>query len=400
MNDLSLRRPDELALFGGSPSRPQPIETTVRISDWAREQVIGLLDTGRLSNYYNGPWARRLEADFARFHGPSHSAVAVNSGTSALHLALTAAGIGPGDEVILPALCFVAAATALVQNGAIPIICDAEPDSLTMDVALAERLITPKTKAILAVHFWGYPADSAALRDLCDRHGLVFVEDCAQALGAPVRGQKVGTFGHYATVAFSVRKHVACGEGGMVVCAKAQDQERVRILSNYGKGPNWDDYTSLGYSYRMAEFPAIIALDGLGRVDGEIAARRDAGGHYADLFRQSGLEVLPEPAWGHSVFFKCPLRLPADKVADRPRIIDAISAENVSCRAPHRPLFAIPWLADYLKAAGAYRGPAQCPVVAEHYPRLIEIESGPHLPLAEARVTGAAVAKVWRHLRH
>ena len=88
------------------------------------------------------------------------------------------------------------------------------------------------------------------------------------------------------------------------------------------------------------------------------------------------------------------------KVADRPRIIDAISAENVSCRAPHRPLFAIPWLADYLKAAGAYRGPAQCPVVAEHYPRLIEIESGPHLPLAEARVTGAAVAKVWRHLRH
>jgi perosamine synthetase len=400
MNKLERVPGSELAIYGGAPVRREPIETVVATSDEVRERVLDLLATGRLSNYYNGTWARRFEEAFARYHGPDRHAVAVNSGTSALHLAVTAAGIGPGDEVIVPALCFVAAATAVVQNGGVPVICDAEPDSLTIDVALAERLIGPRTKAILAVHFWGYPSDAARLRALCDNYGLILIEDCAQALGASAGGKKLGTYGDYATCAFSVRKHVACGEGGMVLCRREEDNDRVRRLSNYGKGPGWDDYDSLGYSYRLPEFSAIVALDGLSRLDHETHARRRAVALYRSLIENSGLVVVPEPPWGGSVYFKCPILLPPDMTGKRREIVDAIGAENVSCRIPHRPLFAIDWLAGYLQEKGAYRGAEQCPVAAAYHPRLIEIEAGPHLPIEEARLSGDALMKVWNHFRH
>lgn len=386
-----------LAIQGGTPARAAPIETTVEISDQARERVVGILETGRLSTYYSGPWALRLEQEYARYHGPGLAAVSVNSGTSALHLSITAACIGPGDEVIVPAFCFVAAVTSIVQNGGIPIICDAEPDSLTMDVGCVEQLITERTKAVLAVHFWGYPANSAALAALCEQYGLTYIEDGAQSLGGSIAGRKLGTFGRFGTCSFSTRKHVNCGEGGMVLCSET-DQDHIRALSNYGKGPHWDDYESLGFSYRLNEISAVIALDGLSRLDNEVALRRQAGRLYADGLRGSGLEVVAEPLWGESVFFKCPIKLPEGCADQRSNIARAISAENVSCRAPHRPLFSIPWLAAYLKEVGSYRGPEDCPVAASVFPRLIEVETGPHLPPAEAEVTLEAVSKVWARI--
>ena len=276
-------------------------------------------------------------------------------------------------------------------------ICDAEPNTLTMDFTQAETLVNNRTKAILVVHFWGYPSNVAALRELCDQHGLVLIEDCSQAFGAPAHGHKVGDFGDYATFAFAVRKHVQCGEGGMVLCRSEENHENLRRVSNYGKGPGWDDYHSLGYNYRMAEFPAIIALDGLSRLKDEIFARRQAGAYYGEIFHDTGLNVVCEPEWGNSVFFKCPVLLPPGMAASRQQIVDAISAENVSCRVPHRPLYSIPWLAEYLQARGAYRGAEGCPIVSAMYPRLFEIETGPHLPINEARLSGAAVMKVWNH---
>lgn len=397
MDELRVSHGMELAILGGEPVRPQPIETNVRVSRRVRDQVMELLETGSLSNYYNGPYARRFEEEFAWHFGDGGHAIAVNSGTSALHLALSAAGIELGDEVIVPALCFVAAATAIVQNGAVPVICDAEPECLTLDVEHAERLIRPRTKAILPVHFWGYPSNVAALRELCDRHGLKLIEDCAQALGALAHGVRVGTFGDYATFSFSVRKHIACGEGGAVLCWDDAACERLRRMSNYGKGPGWDDYVSLGFSYRMAEFPAIIALDGLSRLDEEVAARQQAGSYYRGLFQGTGLTVVPEPAWGRSAYFKCPVLLPPDMTDARSRIVEAIDAENVSCRIPHRPLYSVPWLAKYLNEKSVPCGPDECPVAATYHARLLEVETGPHLPAEEVERSGAAVMKVWRH---
>lgn len=387
---------EALALHGGTPVRAEPIATVVEIGTELRGQVLDLLGSGELSDYYNGRHARRLEAEFARYHGHGSHAVAVNSGTSGLHLSLHAAGVGPGDEVIVPTMCYVSAAAAVVQLGGVPVICDVEPRSLTLDVDAAEALVGDRTKAVLPVHFWGYPADLARLRALCDRHGLTLVEDAAQAPGAEVGGRKVGTYGDFAAYSLGVRKHIACGEGGLVLCRTAEAADVIRSLSNVGKGPGWDDYRSLGYSYRMVEFSALVALDGLARLDEEVAARQRAAAHYRDVLATTELTPVPDPRWGDSVYFKLPVLLPEEFTGRRPFVVDAIAAENVSCRIPHRPLHTIDWLARYLEARG--RAPSSYPVTEALHPRLFEVETGPHLPPAEAARSAAAVTKVWAHV--
>lgn len=387
----------ELPAFrGGQPVRPQPITCTVPADQELRAEIMDLLSDGLLSDYYGGPHSKRLEAAFAGYHGDGMHAVAVNSGTSALHLALAAAGVGAGDEVILPALCFVSAASAVVQLGGLPVICDVEPDSLTLDVELAETLVTERTKAVLPVHFWGYPADLPALRRMCDRHGLALIEDAAQAPGAKAGGAKIGTYGDFATYSLGVRKHIACGEGGLVLTRTAEQADRVRSLTNVGKGPGWDDYRSLGFSYRMVEFSALVAMRGLRLLDTEIAARRHAAEQYRTGLRDTGLCPVPEPSWGESVYFKLPVLLPETHRRHRQFMVDAIGAENVSCRVPHRPLYAIPWLKDHLVTHDRYRGADACPVAGQAHPRLFEVETGPHLPEEEAALSVRAVQKVWR----
>jgi perosamine synthetase len=388
-----------LAIHGGTPVRPRPVSMTAHLSAAAKQRIAELLDRNEpLSEYYGGPWARRFEEEFAGFHGPGHHAVAVNSGTSALHVSLAAAGVGPGDEVIVPALCFVAAATAIVQLGATPILCDAEPTSLTMDTRMAQDLVTERTRAILPVHLWGYPADLASLRTLCDAHGLALIEDACQAPGARVGDALTGTFGDFAAYSFANRKHIHCGDGGMVLCRSAEAAGLVRSMANFGKGPGWDDYHTVGYNYRMVEISALIGLDGLADLHHEIARRRDAAALYRDGLGDTDLTPVPTPPWGDSVYFKMPLLLPERHVASRRSVIEAIHAENVSSRVPHRPLFAIPWLTEILRARGRYRGAESCPVAASAHARLFEVETGPHLPREEAVRSVHAVQKVWRAL--
>ena len=400
MTQSSTNIPDteELALLGGTPVRPRVLPQGFVPDDELRAQMAALLETGILSEYYNGPHARRFEQEFAAYHGDDILALGVNSGTGALHLALEAAGVGPGDEVIIPAFCFVAAAVAIANRGALPIICDVEPHSLSLDVEAAEALVGPRTAAILPVHFWGYPVDVASLRSLCDRHGLALVEDTAQGPGATVNGHKTGTFGDFATFSFSNRKHVTCGEGGMVLTRSEERLEAMRALSNFGKGPGWDDYVSHGYNYRMTEVIGVVGSHYLRRIDDEIAARRAAADHYREALDSTGLEPVPPPPWGEAVYFKLPILLPEAHVADRQFVVDAIVAENVSCRVPHRPLFRIEWLEERLRAAGRFRGPEDCPVAATLHPRLIEVETGPNLPLEEARKSARAVQKIWRRV--
>jgi perosamine synthetase len=388
----------QLALHGGIPERAQPIRTTVAVTAKTRDRIDQLVADGFYSDYYNGPLAREFEYAFASWHGPASHAVAVNSGTSALHLSLAAVGVGPGDEVIVPAACYVSAATAIAQLGAVPVTCDIEPHSLTLDPAAAQRLVGPRTKAILPVHFWGYPADVSRLRELCDEHGLALVEDACQGPGAAVGGGTVGTFGDCAGYSFGNRKHIGTGEGGMVLTRTAALAERIRVLSNVGKGPGWDDYESLGYSCRMVEFSALLGLDGLARLDGEIAARRVAVECYGRALADTTLTPLPEPQWGRSVYFKLPILLPAKHLADRAMVSEAVSAENVSCRVPHRPLYAIEWLARWQQEHGRYRSRDDCPVAAELLPRVIEVETGPNLTEDEADVSARAVLKVWRYV--
>lgn len=392
---------ETLALHGGTPVRSTSIQkspqTTVNVSPEARERINDLLDDGILSEFYGGPYARDLEASYAEYCGGGY-AVACNSGTSALHLAVVAAGIGLGDEVIVPAQSFISAAMVVAQEGALPVLCDAESSWQTMDVEHVESLITERTKAIMPVHLWGAPSNMTAVMEVAERHGLVVIEDCCQSHGSRVDGTLTGRFGEYGCFSFASRKHVSAGEGGLVLTPSQDLADHVRSLVNLGKGAGWLDYRSLGYSYRMVEFSAIVAHDGLGRLDEEVAMRRNAADVLREAVADTPLTVATDPPWGNHVFFKVPVHLPDEYRGARQFMVSALVAENIGCRPTHPPLYDVGWLRSYVEGSGRVFDSGQVPVTAGNQPRTLEVESGPNLSHKSAEQGGEALAKVWRYV--
>ena len=201
-----------------------------------------------------------FEQAFAQFCGVSH-AVSCNNGTSALHLALLGLGVEPGDEVILPTLTFVACANAIRYCGATPVFVDSDRRTMNIDASQIEKRITPRTKAILAVHLYGHPADMDPILDIAKQRGLFVLEDAAEAHGAIYRGRVVGSIGHAATFSFFGNKIVTTGEGGMVTTSDAALAQRMRLLRGQGMEPQrryW--FPTIGYNYRMTNIQAAIGL--------------------------------------------------------------------------------------------------------------------------------------------
>lgn len=240
----------------------------------ARRAVLAVLDRGILSGQF-APETRGLEREFAAFVGAKHC-LATNSGTAALHLALTAAGVKPGDEVIVPALTFVATALAVLHAGAVPVFIDVEPATLGMDPALLVGAITPRTRAVVPVHLHGVPCQLQPLLDIAAQHGLLLIEDAAQAHGAQYHGRAVGTLGTAGIFSLQSSKSLACGEGGLVVTDDEALLRRAHQLRMFGEdgGPedeaSYDirhpldgdrpyDSVSLGWNYRTTELSAALA---------------------------------------------------------------------------------------------------------------------------------------------
>lgn len=229
-----------------------------------REYVLECLDSTWISS--KGRFIQDFEAGFANFVGVPHSASVCN-GTVALHLALLALEIGPGDEVIVPSFTYIASVNAIRYVGAIPVFCDSLPDTWQLDPVDAERRITPQTRAIVAVHLYGGACDMPSLVELCAEHDLKLVEDCAEAIGTRLHGRHVGTFGDIATFSFFGNKTITTGEGGMVVCKDASLDAVIRRLRGQGLADNreyWHDI--VGYNYRMTNICAAIGLAQLERV--------------------------------------------------------------------------------------------------------------------------------------
>ncbi|OAB55262.1 hypothetical protein AY600_13820, partial [Phormidium willei BDU 130791] len=301
--------PARLAIHGGPPARPAPLRPLVALTEAAKREVVAVLDDGELSRWYGGPQALRFERAFAAFHGVGHG-LAVNSGTSALHVAYAAAGLGPGDEVILPVAGYVSVAIAAVQQGAVPIFCDVQPGTLNMDPAdLAER-ITPATKLIVPVHFWGRPAEMPAIMALAERHGLQVIEDCGQSHGARIAGRRVGSFGRLAAFSFAPRKHISTGQGGMVLARDAAAAEAARRIANKGKGDGWLDYRELGFSYAMPELDALVGLHQIDGLDAQLDLRRRLAAIYRAVLADTDLGLPEETPEVEHAYFKMPLRLP------------------------------------------------------------------------------------------
>ncbi len=263
--------------------------------------VVACLEGGWLTM---GPRTQAFEQSLAEYVGTEH-AVAVSSGTSGLHLACLAAGVGPGDEVLVPGLAPVASASAVESCGAQPVLCDiAGPHDLNVDVADVERRLTERTKAVIAAHLCGYPAQVDALRPLCDDRGVVLIEDCAQALGArTASGAVAGTAGHAGCLSFSSNAQLPVGEGGAVVSDDAALAARVRSLRSHAMtSVTWDrhrghadsyDIVDIGFNYRMDEPRAALASSRLPRLDADIAERRRvARGCREGLGPLAGIELV------------------------------------------------------------------------------------------------------------
>ena len=266
--------------------------------------IARVLDSGQ---FVLGSEVAEFEREFAAYCGASHC-IALNSGTSALHLALLAAGVGPDDEVITVPFTFVASVAAITYTGARPVLVDIDPQSFTIDVPAIEAAITPRTKAILVVHLYGQAADMDPIMEIARRHGLVVIEDAAQAHGAKYKGRPVGSIGDMACFSFYPGKNLgAYGEGGAVTTSNPEYERSVRMLRDWGQDAKYH-HVLRGFNYRMEAFQGAILRVKLRHLERWTEARRALAGKYNELLGDSGVERPKEMSWARHVYHVYTLR--------------------------------------------------------------------------------------------
>jgi dTDP-4-amino-4,6-dideoxygalactose transaminase len=301
-------------------------------------EVVASLRNGWLGT---GPKVARFEEDFGRYKGSGH-AVAVNSGTAALHLSVLAAGLGPGDEVITTAMTFCATINAIIHAGAVPVLADVDPETMNIDPAEVERRITSRTRALLLVHFAGRPCQMDRLCNLAKKHSLKIIEDCAHAIESEYQGRKSGTFGDFGCFSFYVTKNITTGEGGMVLARDEADAARVKKFALHGLSADaWTRFSDVGYSHyyvteigfknNMMDLQAAIGIHQLRRIDRWWERRRTIWQRYSMAF--AGLPVQlpsdPDPATRHA-YHLFTLLIDADRAGiDRDAFLQAMTRQNV-----------------------------------------------------------------------
>jgi perosamine synthetase len=242
-----------------------------------------------------GKYLDRFEKEFAEYVGRKHGTATCN-GTTALHLALRAAGIGPGDEVILPTFTMIATAFALCYCGATPVLVDADPQDWNLDVAQLEAAVSPKTKAILVVHIYGHPTDMDAVLKVASRQRLKVIEDAAEAIGSEYKGARCGSFGDISCFSFFANKNITCGEGGMALSNDDDMHDRLRYLKNlsFPLGKNREySHDEIGFNYRMSNLHAALGCAQLEHVDEYVAMRRRNAELYTERLQGIGGLTLP-----------------------------------------------------------------------------------------------------------
>jgi dTDP-4-amino-4,6-dideoxygalactose transaminase len=357
-----------------------------------------------------GPRTKEFERRFAEFVGAPH-AIAVNSATAGLHLSLAALGVGPGDEVITTPLTFCATANVIVHLGATPVFADVGPD-LNLDPGAVRARITPRTKAIMPVHFAGLPCDLAALRAIAREHDLAIVEDAAHAVGAAHGGAPIGATpaGTRDTVVFSfyATKNLTTGEGGMVVCADPELADRIRILSLHGisrdawkrytaEGSWYYEVTAPGYKYNMTDIQAALGLNQLRRFPGFQAERRRIVAAYDAAFAALPEVVGPPRAEGagtEHAWHLYAIRLDLARLAiSRADFIEALRARGIGASVHFIPVHLHPYYrdrfglrrGDYPRAEAAYDGMVSLPL----YPRMTDGDVARVVEAVRAIVAGA-----------
>jgi perosamine synthetase len=392
---------DKLAIDGGTPVRARPLPYGRQwIDDDDVEAVIRVLRSDWLTT---GPRVAEFERAFAGVVGAS-DAIAVSNGTAALHAAMHAIGAGPGDEVIVPALTFVASANCALYEGATPVITDVTPGTLLLDPAAVEANITPRTKVMVPVDYAGQPCDYGPLTRLAKEHGIKVVADACHALGARYRGTPVGRLADLTVFSLHPVKHITAGEGGVVATEDQDAAAQMRRFRNHGisadhrersaQGSWFYDVEDLGYNYRLTDFQCALGLSQLRKLPGWLARRRQIAGYYDRTFGDvpgiRPLAVRPDAEHAYHLYV---VEVDPDVVpVGRARIFAALRAEGITVNVHYIPVHLHPL---YRRRFGTGQG--LCPVAEQAYERILSLPLYAGMTDDDAATVVEAVQKVIRH---
>jgi perosamine synthetase len=295
------------------------------------EAVVAALRRGEISGTF-GQAIEQFEQEFAEYCGCKHG-IAVSSGTTALHLAAAAAGIGPGDDVLISSSTNIATALAVVHNGATPVPVDSENVTWNLDLDLIEPLVTPRTKAIIPVHLYGHPVDMDRLMEIARRHNLLVIEDCAESHGATCRGRMTGSFGEMACFSFYANKVITTGEGGMVTTKDDSLAERLRLLRNLAFTKPRLRHEEAGYNFRMTGYQAAMGLAQFRKIEKIISEKRRVAKTYHDLLAGvAGLQLPHEADWARNVYWMYAVVVHPEFGMSRDELMKWLSNDGIDTR--------------------------------------------------------------------
>jgi perosamine synthetase len=367
--------------------------------------VAAVVDVLRSDWLTTGPKVAEFEHACAARVEAAHG-VAVSSGTAALHAAMRALNIRPGDEVVVPAMTFAASANCVLYEGGTPVFADVAADTLLIDPSSVTRRITARTRAIVAVDYAGQPADYDALRELADAHGVALVADACHALGARLAGRPVGSLATLTCFSFHPVKHITTGEGGMVTTDDPQLAERMRIFRNHGittdhrqrdaQGAFFYEMAELGFNYRLSDIQCALGLTQLDRLPQFIARRREIAARYdAGFAAVAGMRPLAVMARVEHAYHLYVVRLDLSALrADRGQIFRALRAENIGVNVHYIPVHLHPYYRDTL---GTHAG--LCPVAEDAYERVLSVPMFPAMSDADVDDVVSAMSKVLAYYR-
>ncbi|MDD3828053.1 MAG: UDP-4-amino-4,6-dideoxy-N-acetyl-beta-L-altrosamine transaminase [Anaerolineae bacterium] len=387
----------KLAIDGGTPVRAGMLPYGRQAVD--QEDIEAVVDVLRSDWLTTGPKVAEFETAWSRTTGARHT-ISVSSGTAALHAAAFGAGIGRGDEVIVPALTFAASANCVLYQGGKPVFVDVQADTLNVDPAAVEAAITHRTRAIVAVDYAGQPADLDELRAISKRHGLWLIEDAAHAVGATYKGRAIGSVSDLTTFSTHPVKHVTTGEGGMITTADDTVAQRLRWFRNHGittdhrqraeKGGWFYEMVELGYNYRLPDINCALGLSQLRKLEPWLARRRAVAACYDAAFARlpavRPLAVHPdrEPAW--HIY---PILLDLEGLGQgRAQVFAALRAENIGVNVHYIPIYWHPYYQELAYPRGL------CPVAERSYERLITLPLFASMTDQDVNDVVAAVTKV------
>lgn len=391
---------ERLAIRGGFPVRSSKIYYGRQWID--EEDVQAVADTLRSDYITCGPKVNEMERELETYTGAKY-AVAVSNGTAALHCVCIATGIGPGDEVITTPLTFAASANCALYCGARPVFADINPETYNIDPKSIREKITDKTKAIVAVDFTGQAVECDEIREICDEHNLVFIEDAAHSLATKYNGKKVGSLADMTTFSFHPVKTITGGEGGAITTNNDEFYEKLVLAHTHGitrneslmvdathEGPWYYEQVALGYNYRITDFQAALIVSQMKKLDKFVIRRKEIVKQYDEAFNQiPEIIVQKEIPQSDTCRHLYIIRLDLDKLkCTRREFFDAMSAENVQCQIHYVPVYWFP----YYQHLGYEKG--LCPKAEEVYKGILSIPLYPKMTNQDVDDVIHAVKKV------